>query len=142
MQRINAFLKNNADLATISGKAEQLTACQKLWDAVAPDALKPCTRAGDLHHRRLTVYASNGAAAAKIKLLLPGLLTQLQKRGLEVTSIRVQVQVQSEQRKAEKPLRTLSYYASTELEKLAGKLDKASPLAAVLKKLSSRSQRR
>lgn len=141
MQRINAFLKNNADLAIISGKAQQLTACRKLWNAVAPDTLKPYTQAGDLNHKRLTVYASNGAVAAKIKLLLPSLLTELQKRGLEVTSIRVQVQVQSGLRKTEKPVRTLSYFASTELERLAGQLDTDSPLAAILKKLSSRSPR-
>jgi hypothetical protein len=142
MQRINAFLKNNADLATISDKAQQLTACQNLWNAVAPETLKPYTQAGDLHHQRLTVYASNGAVAAKIKLLLPSLLTELQKRGLEVTSIRVQVQVESRQKKEEKPVRTLSYFASTALENLADQLETDSPLAATLKKLSSRSQRR
>ena len=141
MQRINTFLKNNADLAMLSDKAKHLTACQKLWDSVVPETLKPYTRAGDLNHRRLTVFVNNGAVAAKIKLLLPGLLTQLQKRGLEVTSIRVQVQVQSDRIKAEKPVRTLSYFASSELDKLAGQLETDSPLATTLKKLSSRSQR-
>lgn len=139
MQRINAFLRNNADLALISSKTQNLTACQKLWDAVAPETLKPYTQAGDINHKRMTVYASNGAVAAKVKLLLPSLLTNLQKQGLEVTSIRVQVQVQSSPRKPPKTARELSTFAATELEKLAEQLEDNPALAASLKKLSARS---
>ncbi|PKO25740.1 MAG: DUF721 domain-containing protein [Betaproteobacteria bacterium HGW-Betaproteobacteria-8] len=139
MQRINSFLRNNAELALISSKAQNLTACQKIWDAVAPETLKPFTQAGDINHKRLTVYANNGAVAAKVKLLLPSLLTNLQKHGLEVTSIRVLVQVQSSPSKPPKPVRKLSAFAATELEKLAGQLEDDSPLAASLKRLSAHS---
>lgn len=139
MQRIKAFLNNNADLALISSKAQNLTACQKLWNAVAPETLKSCTQAGEVNHKRLTVYASNGAVAAKVKLLLPSLLTNLQKHGLEVTSIRVQVQVQSTPRKSQKPARKLSEFAAIELAKLADQLEQDSSLANTLKKLSRRS---
>lgn len=138
MQRIKAFLNNNADLALISSKAQNLNACQKLWDTVVPKTLKSCTQAGEVNHKRLTVYASNGAVAAKVKLLLPSLLTNLQKHGLEVTSIRVQVQVQSTPRKPQKPARQLSEFASAELAKLAGQLEDNSSLASTLKKLSGR----
>jgi len=129
MQRLNAFLRNNTELAQISEKAQKLTACQKLWDAVVPETLKPYTQAGDI----------NGAVAAKVKLLLPSLLTNLQKHGLEVTSIRVQVQVQSSPPKPPKVSRKLSPFAATELEKLASQLDDNPALALMLKKLSSRS---
>jgi hypothetical protein len=139
MQRLNAFLNNNADLANISRKTQNLTACQKIWDAVAPETLSPYTQAGEVNHKRLTVYASNGAVAAKVKLLLPSLLTKLQKHGLEVTSIRVQVQVQSSARKPQKPVRKLSNNAANELKKLADKLDKDSSLANTLNKLAARS---
>jgi hypothetical protein len=140
MQRLNAFLNNNADLANISRKTQNLTACQKIWDAVAPETLSPFTQAGEINHKRLTVYASNGAVAAKVKLLLPSLLTKLQKHGLEVTSIRVQVQVQSSARKPQKPVRKLSNNAANALSKLADKLDKDSPLASTLNKLAARSR--
>lgn len=139
MQRINAFLKNNADSAIISNKTQNLTAYQKIWDAVAPETLKPYTQAGNVNHKRLTLYASNGAVAAKVKLMLPSLLTKLQKQGLEVTSIRVQVQVKSTPRRPQTPARKLSPFAATALEKLAEKLENDSPLAASLKKLSGRS---
>lgn len=139
MQRLNAFLNNNADLANISRKTQNLTACQKIWDAVAPETLSPYTQAGEVNHKRLTVYANNGAVAAKVKLLLPSLLTKLQKHGLEVTSIRVQVQVQSSPRKPQKPARKLSHAAANELKKLADKLDNDSSLSNTLKKLAARS---
>jgi hypothetical protein len=139
MQRLNAFLNNNADLADISRKTKTLTACQRIWNAVAPETLGPYTQAGDVNHKRLTVYASSGAVAAKVKLLLPSLLTKLQKHGLEVTSIRVQVQVQSSPRKPQKPLRKLSDTAANELKKLAEKLDSDSSLASTLNKLAARS---
>lgn len=137
MQRIHSFLRNNADLALISSQAQNLAACQKIWDAVAPETLKPYTQTGGINHKRLTVYASNGAVAAKVKLLLPSLLTNLQKHGLEVTSIRVLVQVQSSPNKPPKSVRRLSAFAATELEKLAGQLEDDSPLAASLKRLSA-----
>ncbi len=139
MQRLNAFLNNNADLANISRKTQNLTTCQTIWDAVAPETLSPYTQAGEVNHKRLIVYASNGAVAAKVKLLLPSLLTKLQKHGLEVTSIRVQVQVQSSARKPQKPVRKLSNNAANELKKLADKLDKDSSLANTLNKLAARS---
>lgn len=140
MQRIKAYLKQNAELDTISKKAQNLTAYQKIWDAVAPETLSLYTRAGDLSHKRLTVYASNGAVAAKVKILSPSLLTNLQKHGLEVTSIRVQVQVQSSPRKPQKPARKLSNIAAQELENLAKQLDPSSSLATTLKKLASRTK--
>ncbi|MDZ4099694.1 MAG: DciA family protein, partial [Methylophilaceae bacterium] len=102
--------------------------------------LSPYTQAGEVIHKRLTVYASNGAVAAKVKLLLPSLLTKLQKHGLEVTSIRVQVQVQSSARKPQKPVRKLSATAANELKKLADNLDKGSSLASTLNKLAARSR--
>lgn len=139
MLRINAFLNNNAELANISKKTQSLSAYQKIWATVAPETLSPYTQAGEMNHKRLTVYASNGAVAAKVKLLLPSLLTKLQKHGLEVTSIRVQVQVQSSPRKPQKPARKLSHAAASELKKLAEKLDSDSSLANTLKKLAARS---
>ncbi|MDX9950584.1 MAG: DciA family protein [Methylophilaceae bacterium] len=138
MQRFNAFLRNNAELAQLSDKARSLSATRNLWDAVIPEALKPYTEAGDVDHKRLTVYAGNAAAAAKIKLLLPSLLTKLQKHGLEVTSIRVRVQVQSAPSKPAKNLRKLSAGAAGRLGKLAEEIDNNPELACALKKLASR----
>jgi hypothetical protein len=138
MRRFNALCKENPELAALSGQADSLTASQKIWSAILPDTLKPFTQAGSVNHGRLTVYADNGAVAAKIKLLLPSLLNELQKQGLEVTSIRVEMQVKSSPRKPAKPRRNISPQAASSLGKLADDL-RGSALGEALAKLSRRS---
>lgn len=118
-------------------KAKDLTSIQKIWNEIVPIQLKPYSQAGNIEHKRLTVHVENGAIAAKIKLLLPSLITKLQKQGVEVTSIRVQVDVQSKQDKAVKPSRHISENASTSLQSLAKQLE-GSELGDVLTRLSKR----
>lgn len=137
MRRFNVLFKENPELAALLGQADNLTASQKIWNTILPDALKPFTQAGSVKHKRLTVYADNGAVAAKIKLLLPSLLTKLQKQGLEVTSIRVEMQVKSSPRKSVKPVRSISPEAASSLRKLADELS-GSALGEALAKLSRR----
>jgi hypothetical protein len=137
MRRFNVLFKENTELAALLGQADSLTASQKIWNTILPDALKPFTQAGSVKHKRLTVYADNGAVAAKIKLLLPSLLTKLQKQGLEVTSIRVEMQVKSSPRKSVKPMRSISPEAASSLRKLADELS-GSALGEALAKLSRR----
>ena len=138
MRRINALFSNNAELAALSGRVDSLAVSQKIWQTVVPDPLKQFTQAGGIQHKRLTVYADNGAIAAKVKLLLPSLLIKLQKQGLEITSIRVEVQVKSPPRKTAKTPRSISPGASSRLRELADELD-GSALGEALARLSSRS---
>lgn len=133
MRRISALFKEDAELVALSGHADSLTVSQKIWATSAPDSLKQFTQAGSVKHKRLTVYADNGAVAAKVKLLLPSLLTKLQKQGLEVTSIRVEVQVKSSPRKTVKPARHISPGASSSLENLANGLPACALRDALLK---------
>lgn len=136
MQLINAILKNSA-LAKLADKANELTSIQKIWNDIVPEPLKRHTQAGNIQHKRLTVHVDNGAVAAKIKLLLPSLLGKLQKQGLEITSIRVQVAIQSKEEKAAKPSRHLSENASKSIQTLANQLE-GSELGDALARLSKR----
>lgn len=118
-------------------KAKELTSIQKIWNEIVPTQLKGHTQAGNIQHKRLTVHVENGAIAAKIKLLLPSLISKLQKQGVEVTTIRVQVAVQSREDKVAKPSRHISENASTSLQSLAKQLE-GSELGDVLTRLSKR----
>lgn len=146
MQQFRTLFRDSPALAALSGQAGSLVATQKVWNSIVPGNLKQYTQAGEIKHKRLTVYADNGAIAAKIKLLLPSLLTKLQKLHLEkqvveVTSIRVKVQVQSSTKLPAKPLRNLSPQAASTLSELAERLSEADPesrLSEVLARLSSR----
>ena len=105
MQLLHAIFRNHANLAALTDKAKALAATQKIWQEIIPAPFKAVTQAGNIEHKRLTVYVENGAVAAKIKLLLPSLLTKLKKSGIEISSIRVQVQVQAGAEKTQKPTR-------------------------------------
>ena len=138
MRRLNALFKENAELVALSGLADSLAVTQKNWNAVVPATLLPYCLAGGIKHRRLTVYADNGAVAAKIKLLLPSLLTKLQNQGVEVTSIRVEVQVKSIPKTISKQPRRISRQAASRLAELADELA-GSALGEALARLSRRS---
>ena len=112
---------------------------QKVWSDSVPETLKSASHAGNVEHKRLTVYVENGAVAAKLKLLLPSILTKLQKQGLAISSIRVQVQVKAQAEKATKPNRTLSESAAKEIDALANQVE-GTALGEVLKRLSKRTK--
>lgn len=140
MRKLNALFKDDANLEALTSLSDSLTASKNAWNAVVPAQLARHTEPGVIKHKRLTVYAHNGAIAARLKLLLPTLISGLQKQGLEVTSIRVEVQVQSGTRGNPRKLRTLSAQAAENLDDLAQKL-KGSPLGEVLSRLVSRAQK-
>lgn len=137
MQLLHAIFRNNTNFAVLTDKAKTLAMTQKVWSEIVPEPFKSATQAGNIEHKRLTVYVENGAVAAKIKLLLPSLLTKLKKQGVDITSIRVQVQVQANPEKAEKAPRALSVSASKEVRHLADKLE-GTALGEALKRLSKR----
>ena len=137
MQLLHAIFRNNANFAALTDKAKTLAMTQKIWHEIVPEPFKSVTQAGNIEHKRLTVYDENGAVADKMKLLIPGLLTKLKKNGLEISSIRVQVKVQANPEKAEKAPRALSTSAAKDLGSLADKLE-GTALGDALKRLSKR----
>lgn len=119
MRRLNTLFKENAGLRALASQVGQLAGLQKTWNDIVPQALQAHTRVGGISHRRITVFADNGAVAAKIKLLAPTLLKNLKIKGVEVTSIRVEVQVKSVPPRLYKPPRRLSRKAADSLTGLA-----------------------
>ena len=137
MRRIRALFKENNYLQSLISHAGDLTALQSNWAAVVPQPLREFTQAAGLKHRRITVFAENGAVAAKLKLLAPTLLKNLQIKGVEVTSIRVEVQVKSIARRSPKAPRHLSNQAANSLSGFAESLPD-SPLRSALEKLAQK----
>lgn len=136
MRKISTFLSAQQSISSLAHQASALTALQKIWHAIIPENLLPYTQAGNIQHKRLTVYADNGAVAAKIKLLLPTLLSKLQKQGVEVTSIRVQVQVQSIASKPIRSPRVVSQNGADNLQALSNQLT-GTKLGEILARIAS-----
>jgi hypothetical protein len=121
MQRFNTLLKH-PELNALNTRTQETQAAQKIWEAIAPDNMAKFSRASSIKNKQLNVYADNSVVAAKIKLLLPSLLIQLQKQVCEVTAIRVKVQVKSSPQPKLKTPRRLTPAAISSLKELSVKL--------------------
>ena len=137
MRRLNTLFSSDAELKTLSAQAEKIAETQKIWGRVAPPPLNQNSHAGLIRNDQITVHTSNGAVAAKLKLLTPQLLKNLQKEGLEVTAIRVEVQVKSQPPAPTRIPPRISQSAARIILELAKKLPD-SPLQSALKQLAKR----
>jgi len=91
----HSFLSVAPNLQALLQQAQKLLVLQKAWNEVAPKPLAAASRVGAVRQKTLIVYASNGAVAGKLRQLAPSLLEKIQKQGIEVTAIRVDVQVEA-----------------------------------------------
>lgn len=121
MQRFNALLKQ-PELTALNARNQQNQVAQKIWESIAPDNLAQLSHATGIKNQQFTIYANNNAVAAKIKLLIPSLLIQLEKQECEVTAIRVKVQVKSTPQPKLKTPKRLSPAAVNQLQLLGEKL--------------------
>lgn len=129
-------------------KALILQTVHQIWSQVLPENLRPYCIVGGFNDGILTVFVSQNAIAAKIKLISASLLIQLknqleiptENRTLEVTAIRVKVQVISVNKPQKiKQNRHLSKQSAMQLKHLAQTMQ-GSDLAESLQRLASHSQ--
>lgn len=137
MRRLNTLFGAAPELKALTTRAGEILALQKIWEAVSPPPLNSHSHVGPLHQGQLTVYTPSGAIAAKLKMQLDGLVRKLQLQGVEVTSIRVEVQVESKPRAPARIQRRLSGNAARSLLDLADKLPDT-PLRKSLQRLAKR----
>lgn len=136
MRQLNILL-HQPEFNALKVQAKQAAMAQSLWLAIAPRAVTQFSHASGIENHQLQLFADNSAVAAKIKLLTPSLLIQLEKQGCEVTAIRVKVQVKSNSHPPQKTIKKLSSNAAANIQHLAEKLS-GSPLGDVLARLARR----
>lgn len=139
MQRFNSLLKH-AELSGLQTRSSETQAAQKIWEAIAPAEVTKFSHASSIKNQQFTVFADNSVVAAKIKLLLPSLLIQLQKQVREVTAIRVKVQAKSSPLPVPKFTKSLSTEAIHQLQKLEVKLSGTSLGESLTKLLKNASK--
>ena len=129
---------NMAQKSAMLEKTLMLQKINQFWLQNLPENLKPCSMVGDLNKGVLTVFATQNAVAAKIKLMTASLLIQLKNQGIEVTAIQVKMQVKSAAKPQKiKPTRQLSRQTATQLQSLAETMQ-GSDLAESLQRLAGR----
>ena len=114
----HSFLSAAPNLQALLQQAQKLLVLQKAWNEVAPKPLAAASRVGAVRQQTLIVYANNGAVAGKLRQLVPSLLEKIQKRGIEITAIRVDVQVETPLPGKKPKDLTVSHNALNSLEKL------------------------
>ena len=92
-RKLSALLVDTEGLSVLTRASQRIAALQRLYVICAPPDLTQASRVVSDHNGILVIAADNGAIAAKLQQLTPRLLKNLQKRAVEVTGIRVEVQV-------------------------------------------------
>ena len=137
--KISFYLNASDNLRSLADEARRIAQLQQIFQKIAPQPLAQACRVKQQQGSTLIIVAENAAIAAKVKQLAPRLLTSYQKLGLEVTSIRVEVQVREgapDTHTRREPKR-LSLETIGNLEGLAAGLEE-SPLKQALTRLAAR----
>jgi hypothetical protein len=121
MKQFNALLQHPT-MQAYAKHTQTTDVLAQMWHGVVPEALIKLTVPTQIRNNRLIVVCTSNAIAAKIKLLTPSLLIQLQNQGYELTAIQPKVQVKSSPEVTAKPSRQLSLEAARALKKLEAKL--------------------
>ncbi len=136
--RLKAFLTSNLELRQLSSKAGQLTSLQRHYEAIVPPSLKNSSHVLQLNRQVVTIAATNGAVAAKLRQMTDELISLFQARGCEVTGIQIKVQVYAPPPVVPPESRKLGKAAKDALNELEESLAD-SPLKTALKRLAGRS---
>lgn len=141
MRRLNTVFSLTPALKALTHRVAELQNLQSIWLDCAPAPLNQHSHVGLLKHGQLTILTSSSAVAAKLKLQPNALTKKLQARGVEVTSIRFEVQVESH-----KPYRTIlakrpNAKTLNHLQRFAESLPD-SPLQAALRRLTRHQSQR
>ena len=137
--KVDFYLNSSHSLHALATEARRIAALQQAFRTIAPPELTQACCVKQLRAGTLFLLAENATVASKLKQLAPRLLTSYQKQGVEVTSIRVQVQVKEAppQPTAGRAPKRLSLESIQNLERLAAGLED-SPLKHALTNMAAR----
>jgi hypothetical protein len=135
-----AFLNQSDGIAPLMPQAKRLIELREILAAVLPESLARCCSIANYKQGKVVIFATNGAIASKLKLMLPTLLEQLSRRAMEVTGLEVCVQpLNSDSQLVEKSAK-MSQEAALELTRLCEQLPD-SELKIALEKFAARHRR-
>src|SRR5262245_22106040 len=117
-----AFLNQVDSVAALMPQAERLIELRQILSSLLPESLARRCSVANYRQGRVVIFASNGATAAKLKLMLPSLLEQLSGRAMEVTGLEVAVQAPEPERQVTEKAAKLTQKSASELDRLCEQL--------------------
>lgn len=136
-QNLGAFLAEADDIKPLMSHAKRLMELQRLLPISLPGSVAQGATVANYRQGKVVIQAANGAIAAKLKLLAPGLRDHLSKHGFEVTGIEIEVQPGKSSGGPSVKAARLSATASRELSRLASQLPD-SELKSIIESFSSK----
>jgi hypothetical protein len=138
MLKINRIFKHNQELKPLLDEAYDRQQLQQLWSAVAPE-LSKLSQVLAVEDGILTIAAHSGAVASKIRLLETGLMQRIRDfcqnsqkiKGLNLSAIKVKVQVKSQPKPRQKRIQSPSDQALNTLQTCADQIENPALEAAL-----------
>ena len=142
-RKINFYLTSSDSLRSLTQAAQRNAELHRILMNIAPLELTQACCVKQLRDGTLTLLAENAAISAKLKQLAARLLATYLKQGVEVTVIRIEVQVRDAATVpvAKREPKRLSIETIENLENLAGQLED-SPLKQALTTMAARQRNR
>jgi hypothetical protein len=100
-RRFVPVLEAVEDAPTLARLAQLARQSREMLEAVEfliPGTLRSAVRAGPIDGTGWCLLVDNNAAAAKLRQVVPALTAELQRRGAQVNSIRLKVQIRGKQK--------------------------------------------
>jgi hypothetical protein len=142
-KKIGFLLTAPGELGALSAKARRLSDLQQVFIDSAPPQLARASRVKSFRAGTLFLLADNATVAAKLRQLVPRLLSNIQKTEAEVTGIHIQVQVKLSTKRprdeAKKP--ALSPETIDEFRKLAERVPDENLKSALTKFVRRRARK-
>ena len=88
---ISQAVNNSPTLGMLADQVKESSDRLKSIQTLIPEALRPAIQSGPIDGSTWCLLVTSNAAAAKLRQLSPLLLSQLNNRGVKVTSIRLKI---------------------------------------------------
>jgi hypothetical protein len=137
---VTTLLESEAHVARLTAHAGRLLQLQRQLELALPRQLAKVARVANYRLGKVVIHAANGAVAAKVRQIVPGLIDKYRQNGAEVNEIDVKVQPISPTpvRKQEQSPVLIGERAKQGLTNLAQKLPSDAPLRLALERLAAK----
>jgi hypothetical protein len=89
---VTTLLESEAHVARLTAHAGRLLQLQRQLELALPRQLTKVVRVANYRLGKVVIHAANGAVAAKVRQLVPGLVEKYRQNGSEVNEIEIKVQ--------------------------------------------------
>ena len=137
---VTTLLESEAHVARLTAHAGRLLQLQQQLELALPRQLTRLVRVANYRLGKVVIHAANGAVAAKVRQIVPGLVEKYRQNGAEVNEIEIKAQPTNpvQIKVATPPPAVIGDRAKQGLTDLAQKLPEDAPLRLALERLATK----